>query len=114
MHEVGIISAMLRQIDRIMQQEQLTKVEKIVIEVGELSGVIPHYMEECYPAAVYKTKFADTKLEMITIPGIVRCERCGREFNGYQYDLCCPGCGSRERLTPLSGRELVLKEIVGS
>lgn len=65
MHEVGIISAMLRQIDRIMQQEQLTKVEKIVIEVGELSGVIPHYMEECYPAAVYKTKFADTKLEML-------------------------------------------------
>lgn len=113
MHEVGIISAMLKQIDGIMEQENLTHVDKIVMEVGELSGVIPHYMEECFPAAVYKTKFAGTKLEMITIPGIVRCERCKNEFNGYQYDLCCPNCGSRENLTPLSGRELMIKEIVG-
>lgn len=113
MHEVGIISAMLKQIDRVMEQEQLTHVEKIVLEVGELSGVVPHYMEECYPAAVYKTHFADTKLEMIIIPGIVRCQVCQEEFNGYQHDLCCPNCGNRHRLTPLTGRELRIKEIVG-
>ena len=113
MHEVGIISSMLKKIEKIMEQEQLTHVEKIVIEVGELSGVVPHYMEECYPAAVYKTRFVDTKLEMITIPGIVRCEECKKEFNGYEHDLCCPGCGNKKTLTPLSGRELMVKEIVG-
>jgi len=113
MHEVGIISSMLKKIERIMEQEQLTHVEKIVIEVGELSGVVPHYMEECYPAAVYKTRFSETKLEMITIPGILRCDECGMEFNGYQHDLCCPACGNRQRHTPLTGRELLIKEIVG-
>ncbi|MBQ6798967.1 MAG: hydrogenase maturation nickel metallochaperone HypA [Oscillospiraceae bacterium] len=113
MHEVGIISSMLKKIERIMEQEELTHVEKIVIEVGELSGVVPHYMEECYPAAVYKTRFAETKLEMITIPGILRCDECGMEFNGYQHDLCCPACGNRQKHTPLTGRELLIKEIVG-
>ena len=39
MHEVGIISSMLKKIEKIMEQEQLTHVEKIVIEVGEL--IIP-------------------------------------------------------------------------
>lgn len=113
MHEVGIISAMLKQIDKVMEQENLSHVEKIVLEVGELSGVVPHYMEECYPAAVYKTRFADTKLEMITIPGMVRCQVCQEVFNGYQNDLRCPNCGNSHRLTPLSGRELLIKEIVG-
>ena len=39
MHEVGIISAMLKTIEGVMEEENLTKVEKIVLRVGELSGV---------------------------------------------------------------------------
>ena len=113
MHEVGIISSMLKTIEKVMEQEQLTHVEKIVLQVGELSGVVPHYMEECFPAAVYKTRFQDTKLEMEVIPGIIRCEECGSEFNGYKFDLQCPRCRCKTRTTPLSGRELIIKEIQG-
>lgn len=113
MHEVGIITSMLHTVADIMEQEQLTVVEKIVLEVGELSGVVPHYMEECFPAAAYKTRFADTKLEMEVVPGIVKCKRCGLEFNGFQYDLRCPDCGNGKELTPLSGRELTIREIIG-
>ncbi len=114
MHEVGIISSMLRTVERIMAEEKLTRVDKIVLQVGELSGVVPHYMEECYPAAVYKTKFQDTKMEMEVIPGLVLCEQCGERFNAYQFDLSCPVCGNRQTLTPLSGRELTIKEIIAS
>ena len=41
MHEVGIISAMLKKLERVMEEEGLTHVEKVVLEVGELSGIIP-------------------------------------------------------------------------
>lgn len=113
MHEVGIISSMLKTIESVMEQENLTKVEKIVLQVGELSGVLPHYMEACFPAAVYKTRFQDTKLELDVVPGIARCNRCGKEFNGLQYDLTCPDCGNREDFERLSGDELIIKEIQG-
>ena len=113
MHEVGIISAMLHTVEAIMAQENLTKVENIVLQVGELSGVMPHYMQECYPAAVYNTQFADTKMEMELIPGIVRCNLCNEEFNAYQHDLKCPQCSNNRDFTPLSGRELLIKEIQG-
>ncbi len=112
MHEVGIISSMLRTIEQIMEDEGLSRVEKIVLQVGELSGVVPHYMEECFPAAVYKTRFQDTKMEMEIIPGLVQCENCNQRFNAYAHDLRCPDCGNNERLTALSGQELMIKEIV--
>ena len=113
MHEVGIISAMLKTIEGVMEEEHLTCVEKIVLQVGELSGVLPHYMMECFPAAVYKTRFQNTKLELDIVPGIARCLVCGKEFNGLQYDLTCPDCGNRDKFERLSGEELIVKEIQG-
>ena len=111
MHEVGIIKSMLRTVEDVMVRNNVTKVEKIVIQVGELSGVIPKYIEDCYPGAVYKTKFEQTKLEMHVISGTVRCNSCETEFDGKECDLKCPQCGC-EQLTPLTGNEFIIKEIV--
>lgn len=110
MHELGILSAVIKTVVDIMAKEGLTAVEKIVLQVGELSGVLPHYVEECYPAAVYKTPLENTKLEMEVIPGIVRCNLCGEEFSAVQYNLKCPKCGS-ENLEALGGRDFIIKEI---
>lgn len=111
MHELGIISAIATTVLDIMEKEGLSSVEKIVLQVGELSGVLPHYVEECYPAAVYKTPLEKTKLEMEIIPGTVRCNQCGEEFNAVLHDLRCPKCRS-ENLEALTGRELIIKEIL--
>lgn len=112
MHELGILSSMLKTIDQIMIDESLTHIEKIVLQVGEISGIIPEFITECFPAATYKTKYEDTKLEMEVIPGVVRCKDCGKEFNGREFFLKCPECGG-ENLIPLSGREFIIKEIQG-
>ena len=111
MHELGILSSMLKTLDQIMVDENLTHIEKIVLRVGEISGVVPAYIEECFPAAVYKTKYENMKLEMEVAPGIVRCNKCNEKFNAYQHDLKCPKCGSQD-LFPLSGREFLIKEII--
>ena len=43
MHELGLLSAMVKTIEGIAQEERLERVEKIVLQVGELSGVVPAY-----------------------------------------------------------------------
>ena len=111
MHELGLISAMVKSIEVIVQEQGLHEVKKIVLEVGELSGVVPRYMEACYPAAVYKTFMENTVLELETIPGIVRCRRCGREFNAAAWDFSCPDCHSLD-MEILSGNEVLIKEIL--
>lgn len=111
MHELGVISSMVKSIERIVKEEGCTQVQKIVLEVGELSGVVPHYMEVCFPAAVYKTFMEDCVLEMETIPGIVRCKDCGREFNAVAQDFMCPDCQGHD-MEILSGNDVMIKEIV--
>ena len=68
MHELGIINSMVKTIGRIVQAEGLTQVKTLVLEVGELSGVVPHYMQQCWPAAVYKTFMQDTALDLRVVP----------------------------------------------
>ena len=111
MHELGVISALVNTVERLVHDEGLTEVEKIVIEVGELSGIIPHYIEQCYPAAVYKTFMEKTALELITVPGIVKCRDCGLVFNAAGNDLRCPDCGAQD-LEILGGNDMVVREIV--
>lgn len=111
MHEVGIISSLVKTIEKIIQKEGMTEVERVVLEVGELSGVVPDYMEKCWPAATYRTFMEKTKLEMQVVPGIVKCKDCGELFNAVSCDLKCPRCQS-EAMEILSGNDLIVQELI--
>lgn len=46
MHELGILDAMIHTIEDVVREEGAEEVERIVLDVGELSGVVPRYLEE--------------------------------------------------------------------
>ncbi len=112
MHEVGIISAMLKTLERVMAEEELTHIEKVVLEVGELSGAVPRYMEECFPAAIYKNPFEYLKMEIEVIPGRIRSLDCDCEFPAGEDGFRCPECGS-DKIKPSGGTEFIIKDIYG-
>ena len=110
MHELGICDAILKTVDGIVREEELTCVHKVTLEVGMLSGAMPNFLMDCWEAVIDGTPYADTKLAIETINGIVRCEDCGHEFSADLEKLWCPKCAGR-RLTPLTGTDLTIKEI---
>ena len=110
MHELSIIVEILKTVERVMIDENLTAVEAIVLEAGELSGVVPSLIEECFPAAVQNTRFENTRLELEIVPGTARCLACGAEFGALEKGFTCPECNGKE-LAPLGGREFLIKEI---
>ena len=110
MHELGLTDALLRTVRDIVRKEELTHVEKITLEIGELSGVVPRYMEDCWVAVTDGTEFQETALVIEPVPGIASCMDCDEEFRIDVNAMRCPFCGSRS-LTPVSGREMLLKEI---
>ena len=112
MHELGICDAILKTVDGIAREEQLTVVHKITLELGMLSGVVPRFMTDCWQAVIDGTPYEHTELVIETINGLARCEDCGHEFSADLERLYCPKCMSR-RLTPLTGTDLMIKEIEG-
>ena len=110
MHEMGLMDAVLRTVERIRQDQQLGPVRKITIEVGELSGVVPRFLEECYEAVAAGTPFEKTELAIEMAPGLARCEDCRKEFRPVSTMLRCPACNG-EKLTPIAGRDMIIKEI---
>jgi hydrogenase nickel incorporation protein HypA/HybF len=60
MHELGLMDAVIRTVDRIIKEENLTHVGKIVLEVGELSGTVPHFITDCFEAVFADTQYQDT------------------------------------------------------
>ena len=110
MHEIGVVRAMLHTVDEFCKENGVEKVEEIVLSIGELSLVIPQYVEDIYPSVVNDTKYKDTKLVIEVVPGLAECEECDEIFNVIENKGYCPNCGSFDK-TVLSGRDFIVKEI---
>ena len=54
----------VKQVEDFAKKNGVTKVQMIVLQIGELSPMIPKYVEACYPAAVDGTSLQDTELKI--------------------------------------------------
>ena len=110
MHEIGIVRSMCKTVLDYAKANNVENIAEIVCEVGELSLVVPEYLEELYPMVVADTELKDTKLVLEIIPGLAECEECDEIFNVIENEGYCPNCGCFEKLV-LSGKEFLIKEI---
>lgn len=111
MHELGIVYEVIKIVDRFSKENNITKVDKIVLEIGRLSQAIPRFVEECYPAAVDETVYEETKLEIVVVPAYGRCKECNDVYDIIEYRKVCPLCKG-EDYEIISGQEFNIKEIV--
>lgn len=110
MHEIGVVRQILRTVEDFAKENNVEKIDEIVLDIGELSLVIPKYVEEIYPAVVKGSILDGTKLIMNTVPGLAECDDCDDIFNVVEHEGYCPNCGSFEK-TVLSGRDCSIKEL---
>ena len=111
MHELGIVYEIAKTVETAVKQNGLSKVEAVILQIGELSTVIPKYIRDCYPAAVDGTMLEKTELRIEILPGNARCGECGKIFNVIKNRGLCPVCGGRDKEI-LSGKEFIIKEIL--
>ena len=95
---------MLRTVSDYAAAKGVSRVSEIVADCGELSLVIPQYVEQIYPTVVKGTPFADTKLIVNIVPGMAECDDCDEIFNVIACNGHCPNCNSFNK-TVLSGRD---------
>ena len=111
MHELGIMMNVIATVEKIARENNVEQVETLVLQVGELSPVVPHYLHACFPAAVDGTLLEKTELKIEILPANARCEACGHVYHLPEHPGGCPKCAG-DRWEILSGREFLIKEIV--
>ena len=111
MHELSICYEIVETLEDVVKENELTEVQKVILEIGELSTMIPMYMYECFPCAVDGTMFEETELKIETVAGIGHCKKCGQKYQLIPNDGVCPNCGEND-CEIVSGREFNIKEIV--
>lgn len=112
MHELGIVIEIVKQVEEYKVKNNLKDVKKLVLQIGELSGVVPKYIEDVYPIAIEKTDLSNMKLAIEITPGLGKCFECDFTFNLVHNDNTCPICGCKE-WEVITGRDLMIKEIHG-
>ena len=48
MHELGIVFHIVKSVEEIAAENQASKVNKVVLQIGEVSTVIPYYLKDCW------------------------------------------------------------------
>ena len=111
MHEIGIVRQLLRTVTAFAEQNGIEEIHEVVVDCGELSLVIPEYVQELYPPVVKGSILENARLTVNTVPGLAECDACDEIFNVVQHKGYCPNCGSFEK-TVLSGKDFTVREII--
>ena len=111
MHELGIVFHIIRSVEDVAAQNDLRRVSSVTLQVGEVSGIIPSYLTDCWRWACDKNDLMrGCALEVEEIPAVTHCEGCGRDYPTVAFGRACPHCGSGDTYL-IQGNETLIKEI---
>lgn len=111
MHELGIVTYVAKAVDEIAVQNQITKIESVTLEFGEVSGIVPEYLVDCWNYFRKKHPvLEEAELLYEILPAVTYCENCGRNYATVEYGRTCPHCGSGNTYL-LTGNECNIKEL---
>lgn len=108
MHEYSIVQALLERVEEEARLRGATRVERIRVRLGALSGVEPELLETAYATFRERTVCADAELELERVPARWCCPRCGGAIP-IGAPLRCVQCRTPARLE--TGDEIVLQRI---
>ncbi len=112
MHELSTMIRLVNQAVNVAKENQAKTVEAIVVEVGEMTDIVPEYLHKYYPEATNGTLLEGSALKTEVISTLVRCSDCGEEFHpSRDFDYRCPACRSM-KATVLKGRSVTLKQVI--
>ena len=110
MHEMSIVLSFVKMAEEYAVKNNAEKVVKVVLQLGEISGIEARYLNEFYPVVIEGTMLEGSELVIETIEAIVFCTGCATTYNPTKTDLKCPNCRS-EQCDVIDGRGLFIKEI---
>ncbi|MDA8064121.1 MAG: hydrogenase maturation nickel metallochaperone HypA [Thermaerobacter sp.] len=112
MHEASLAQAVLERIEEAATTQGAVRVVRIVLEVGELSGVVPEALELALRCLAPGTPAQGAEIVLVRSPARARCAACGERFHPSWLPCACPRCASPAAVLE-AGQELLIREVEG-
>ncbi len=110
MHELAVCQALMQQVEEVACRESATRVTRVTLQIGALSGVEGLLLQDAWPIASAASVASGAELRIENVPLRVRCLECGSESDALPNRLTCGVCDSF-RTVLISGEELLLESL---
>ncbi len=110
MHEYSVVQALLEQIENIAEENKASKVTKIVVKIGVMSGVEPHLLEIAFNAFKEKTICDGAEFVMNIQPITIHCNKCNKTSELKKIHYCCQNCESID-IDVVDGEDMFLMNL---
>lgn len=110
MHELSIATNIVEFAEEFARDHQAKKINRIELEVGQLSGIVIDSLKFALEFAVENTVLEKAEIIISEIPGRFKCYHCQTEFDKSVWYTPCPSCQSMDSEL-LGGKEMQIKSI---
>jgi hydrogenase nickel incorporation protein HypA/HybF len=108
MHELSIVMSLIDVVREESTARQLSKIRRVHLKLGALSGVVKTALLSAYDIAREGTVLASAELVIEEAPIVIFCPSCSGESTADSAQfLCCCRCGTFAGKV-ISGREMEL------
>jgi Zn finger protein HypA/HybF involved in hydrogenase expression len=107
MHEHGEADRLMRQILTMAQAKKLSKITKVVIRIGDMSGLFPEPLQERLEHVAEHQGLTCIHFEFIRIMPEAFCPKCNRSIG---QEAKCPFCGGGN-IQITAGLNTVIQEV---
>lgn len=107
MHEYSIVQALLTQCEDIARENEAESVTKIVVKIGQMSGVEPYLLETAFNTFKEKTICDGADFVMNVQPLVIECRACGAVTELEKIYYKCPVCESLD-VKVIDGEDMFL------
>ena len=110
MHEYSIVQSLLDSCDENAKANDATKVLKVVIKIGVMSGVEPDLLRTAFDTFKEKTICEDAEFIINMQKVVVLCNSCQEESTLEKLEYTCPACESSD-LKVIDGENMYLMQL---
>ena len=110
MHEYSIVQSLIENCEEHAKTNNASKVTKVVVKIGVMSGVEPHLLEEAF-GAFKEGSICDGCEFIMTIQKVkIECNECGKTNELEKNEYSCPACQGVD-INVIDGEEMYLMQL---
>jgi hydrogenase nickel insertion protein HypA len=93
MHEYSVVQALLNQCEEVAEENDASKVTKVICKIGVMSGIEIHLLQVAFDTFKEGTLCDGAEFVINEQKLVVRCRACRAEYEIDEINYKCTSCG---------------------